>query len=65
MGQITLVFHGRLRDFLHRHPEEDALVFTFSQKIALKHVIEVLSVPHPEVGQILLDGKTVSLDDAV
>lgn len=40
-------------------------MFTFSQKIALKHVIEVLGVPHPEVGQILLDGKTVSLDDAV
>jgi len=65
MGQITLIFHGRLKYFLRDHPEKDALVFSFTQKTALKHIVEVLGVPHPEVGRIELDEQIVGLDYAV
>ncbi len=65
MAQINLVFHGRLNDFLRNHQAGDPLTYTFTQKTALKHVIEVLGVPHPEVGRIELDGHFVGLDYAI
>lgn len=65
MGQITLVFHGRLNDFLQDRKNEDTVVFDFAQKTALKHVVEVLGVPHPEVGHIELNGKVGNLESAV
>jgi uncharacterized protein with PIN domain len=65
MGQITLVFHGRLQDFLHGHPDAGMVVFTFTQKTALKHAVEVLGVPHPEIGLIELDHQTITLEYAV
>lgn len=65
MGQITLIFHGRLKDFLCDHPLGDSVVFTFTQKTALKHVVEVLGVPHPEVGRVELNGQVIGLEYAV
>jgi len=65
MGQITLVFHGRLKDFLRNDPAADGLVYTSTQKTALKHVIEVLGVPHPEVGRMEVNEQVVGLEYAV
>ena len=65
MGQITLYFYGRLNDFLRDQLAEGLMTYTFTHKTALKHVIEVLGVPHPEVGRIELDGQILGLDYAV
>lgn len=65
MEYVTLTFHGKLNDFLPGHPPDEPIRYRFDKKIAVKHIIEVIGVPHPEVGKILVDGQPVDLLYAV
>ncbi|MCX8023847.1 MAG: hypothetical protein N3A60_01445, partial [Thermanaerothrix sp.] len=50
MGWIYLRFHGCLNDFLPLKQREQTINYWVKEKTALKHIIETLGVPHPEVG---------------
>jgi len=65
MAQITLFFYGRIRDFLPDKYGLGPISYSFTQKTALKHVIEVFGVPHPEVGKILIEGQDIDIREAV
>lgn len=51
MGQIQLIFHGKLNFFLPPKRRNCAIEYSFTGKVALKHVLESIGVPHPEVGE--------------
>lgn len=62
MGQITLTIHGKLNDFLPNHSNENSVQASFNQKTALKHIVEVIGIPHPEVGLVQVDGHEADLN---
>lgn len=65
MGKATLTFHGNLLDFIHRNVNNPEVEITFSHKTAVKHTIESLGVPHPEIGRIECRGQTINLSYAI
>ena len=62
MRQITLTIHGKLNDFLPNHTIDNSVQVRFNQKTALKHIVEVIGVPHPEVGLVEVDGHEAGLN---
>lgn len=52
-------FHGPLRDFYPLNRKPDWGTYRFTGSPAVKDAVEALGVPHPEVGAILLNGKSV------
>ena len=65
MGTIKLTFHDDLVDFLAKDSSGSTITYAFCQKIAVKHIIEALGVPHPEIGRIECDHREVPLGYAV
>ena len=61
-GKIRILFHGKLNDFLPSGCRNTRLEIGFNHKTAVKHIIESLGVPHPEVGSILANTQSVSLE---
>lgn len=53
-------FFGELNDFLPRHCRERALPYPVDDAPAVKHPIEALGVPHPEVEAIVIAGEPVA-----
>jgi uncharacterized protein with PIN domain len=51
-------FHGRLNDFLP-HDSPQFLPYTFRNTPTVKHAVEAVGPPHPEVGRILVRGSEV------
>ena len=62
MGQITLTIHGKLNDFLPNRSVDNSVQALFNQKTALKHIVEVIGIPHPEVGIVQVDGHEADLN---
>ncbi len=62
MGQITLTIHGKLNDFLPNCSTENSVQVSFNQKTALRHIVEVIGIPHPEVGIVQVDGHEADLN---
>ncbi|MEW6502998.1 MAG: Mut7-C RNAse domain-containing protein [Chloroflexota bacterium] len=60
-GEITIAFHGALTDFFKSETEPIVVHFQLHEKTSLKHIVEALGVPHPEIGKIILNDKEVSL----
>ena len=56
----TFLFHGSLNDFLRKYQKNQRLQYQFDGKPSVKDAIEAQGVPHPEVAQILVNGKPVS-----
>jgi uncharacterized protein with PIN domain len=52
------LFHGRLNDFL-KSSREKPMVYTFKNHPTVKHAVESIGVPHPEVGSVLIEGEEV------
>lgn len=52
-------FYGNLNDFLPTAQHSRWIDYAFDGTVAVKHPIESLGVPHPEVEQILADGTPV------
>ncbi|KAA3438240.1 Mut7-C RNAse domain-containing protein [Rufibacter hautae] len=55
------LFHGSLQDFLPRHQRQKWIPYSFSGAPALKDTIEALGIPHPEIGNIILNGQESGL----
>lgn len=52
-------FYEELNDFLPPARRKRAFPYTFKGAASVKHAIEAIGVPHPEVDLILVDGRSV------
>lgn len=57
MSHAFFAFVGRLNDFLRRDQRAQVLRVDFRGPQSIKHLAESLGVPHPEIGQVLVDGQ--------
>ncbi len=60
-GEIKLIFHGNLTDFFKSKSELWVAHYQLREKTSLKHIVEALGVPHPEIGSILVNLNEVNL----
>jgi uncharacterized protein len=65
MLTVTFHFHGDLNDFLPREQRQRDLVTTLPETAAVKHPIEALGVPHPEVAAIVVNSRGEGFEYAV
>lgn len=61
MNQATFRFYAELNDLLPARARHQIIACTFDQGQSVKHLIEALGVPHPEVELILAGGRSVGL----
>ena len=59
MNQSTFYFFAELNDFLPLHRKQVCFEVQYEGSPSVKHLIEALGVPHPEVSQILANGEAV------
>ena len=57
MSTAYFQFVGRLQDFLARDQRDQAIRLDFRGRQSIKHLVESLGVPHPEIGQIQVNGQ--------
>jgi len=57
LGQATFRFYGRLNDFLREDRRNLTFLYKFKGKPSIKHTIEAIGVPHPEVGCIQINNR--------
>jgi uncharacterized protein with PIN domain len=62
MSTATFVFFGRLNDFLSRDRRNQVIPIHFRGRQTIKHLAESLGVPHPEIGQVKVNGREGSLE---
>jgi len=55
-------FLGRLNDFLSSAQREHTIRVEFRGPQSIKHLVESLGVPHPEIGRVQINGQEGSLD---
>jgi len=65
MGQIRLIIHGKLNHFVAPKWKNRFIDFEFNGVVSLKHILESLGIPHPEIGEVRIGSRTASLDDHV
>lgn len=61
MSTATVAFLGRLNDFLPRDQRNQKISVHFRGRQTIKHLAESLGVPHPEIGQIQVNGQERTL----
>ena len=57
-ASTTFLFHGRLNDFL-KYGQRKLIVYTFKDHPTVKHAVESIGVPHPEVGSVRIGQRQV------
>jgi uncharacterized protein len=57
MSTAHFLFLGRLKDFLRRDQRGQAIRVEFRGQQSVKHLVESLGVPHPEIGQVQINGQ--------
>jgi uncharacterized protein with PIN domain len=62
MSELTFRFYGDLNDFLPPARRQVDFPCAFRGPQSVKHLIEALGVPHPEVAAILIDGQPAGFD---
>ena len=62
MSAAHFRFFGRLNDFLPRDRREQSLRVEFRGQQSIKHLVESLGVPHPEIGEVRVQGAVGTLD---
>jgi uncharacterized protein len=62
MSMAYFLFLGRLKDFLPHRQWEQSVVVEFRGRQSIKHLAESLGVPHPEMGQVEINGQEGSLN---
>jgi uncharacterized protein with PIN domain len=62
MSTAYFLFHGRLNDLLPREQREQQIVVQFKERQSIKHLVESLGVPHPEIGRIQINGRSEALN---
>ena len=63
MSTAIFRFHGRLRDFLPRDQRDKSIIVQFRGRQSIKHLAESLGAPHPEIGQVQVNGQEGSVND--
>jgi uncharacterized protein len=61
MNMAFFSFLGRLQDFLKPDQRGKKISVEFRGRQSIKHLVESLGVPHPEIGVILVNGQEGSL----
>jgi uncharacterized protein with PIN domain len=61
MSTAYFQFFGRLGDFLPRSQRDQVIAVDFQERQSIKHLAESLGVPHPEIGQVLVNGQEETL----
>jgi uncharacterized protein len=61
MSAAYFRFFGRLGDFLPRGQRDQIIAVDFQERQSIKHLAESLGVPHPEIGQVLVNGQEGTL----
>lgn len=62
MSTAHFLFHGRLNDFLDRNERDRQISVDFRGEQSIKHLAESLGVPHPEIGQVQVNGQDEALE---
>jgi uncharacterized protein with PIN domain len=57
MSTADFAFHGRLNDLLPRDRSGQIIRVDFRGRQSIKHLAESLGVPHPEIGQVQVNGQ--------
>ena len=57
MSTARFLFFGRLKDFLHQEQRDQVITAHFRGRQSIKHLVESLGVPHPEIGQVQVNGR--------
>jgi uncharacterized protein with PIN domain len=63
MSIAYFLFLGRLNDFLPRDQRNQTIPIDFRGRQSIKHLAESLGVPHPEIGQVQVNGQAGTLSD--
>jgi len=63
MSTAYIRFHGRLNDFLIREQRGETVTVEFRGRQTVKHLAESLGVPHPEIGQVHINGQGGNLNE--
>jgi uncharacterized protein with PIN domain len=61
MSTAEFLFLGRLNDLLRRDQRGKAIAVDFRGRQSVKHLAESLGVPHPEIGQVQVNGQVGAL----
>lgn len=61
MSTAFFLFLGRLNDFLAQDRKEQWIRVDFRERQSVKHLAESLGVPHPEIGQVQVNGRAAAL----
>lgn len=59
MIRVAVRFYAELNDFLPPHRRQVTFEHRLNERASVKHLIETLGVPHPEVDLILVNGESV------
>ena len=62
MSTAHFLFHGRINDFLTRAQKDHEFDVEFQGQQSIKHLAESLSVPHPEIGRVQVNGQDEALE---
>jgi len=62
MSKAYFSFGGRLADFLLRDHNGQEVTVEFRERQSVKHLAESLGVPHPEIGQVQVNGQEGALN---
>jgi uncharacterized protein with PIN domain len=62
VSRAYFLFFGRLNDFLPRDQRQKTIAVEFRGRQSVKHLAESLGVPHPEIGQVQINGRAGTLD---
>jgi uncharacterized protein len=62
MSDVFFRFYAELNDFLPPDRRQADFIVPFNPSVTVKHLIESLGVPHPEVDLILVNGGSVGFD---
>jgi len=62
MNTANFKFYNELNDFLKNEHKNVTFAYHFSGNPAIKDSIEAIGVPHPEVGQILINNQIVDFN---
>ena len=62
MSTAHFLFSGRLNDFLPRDQRGESIRVDFRGRQSIKHLVESLGVPHPEVGNVRVHGQEATLE---
>lgn len=54
-------FIGRLKDFLPREQKDQTIRVEFQERQSIKHLVESLGVPHPEIGVVRINDQVGTL----